>query len=653
MNVADARSLLLLDIHPAIARLHAAELAELEREYAGFEPEDNWGMRGATAAARELQRLVVFLHRYVGRLLERREKLAADFATYQRSYSASTTDLERRHQVLAFSRRLGATKSRLRADRRAFRRWFGHDAIVERYRRRTAGLDRKIAFAIARLGVLSARLVRQIGGQSDPLELWRRMELEQLLRRLLIDANETPVRIEAFRCLRIAVGALPAGKRESSLTDGTLMYGYRLALERAQDVRLQCEALSLLARLSRTSLEKALRNRLGRPGSDSDLFVRCHAVRLAGELLSRRPQRADLIEMASRDPSPAVRQTVLGLLPQAPDAVTRKLLSRILRDDPEPTVRAAATLAFVRLGQDEELGRFLVFRMLHLLNHEEDEFVLRVALQAVPDVYRALKARPENARLWLQAMVPPVTRLHRQAPSLAVRRWAAQARERLWMLGSPEVSDLVKRAALFVRQVPEGQTRRLPENLAHGVEEDVLGRTLAVLTQQDFGLDVERRGRRAWITRGHRFGFRLWRFAHELMNPGTDKRQAYAHTTGRVFRGALRVPSGVLSELAETKVPGEPLFMSSENGWRPYLPLVDELMGALDRPLGSGPVKIYTSEGVTEIRPPLSLWRRVHSRVRLTVQFAHYARLRNWREGESGRAETYVDALRDLSLIHI
>ena len=133
-----------------------------------------------------------------------------------------------------------------------------------------------------------------------------------------------------------------------------------------------------------------------------------------------------------------------------------------------------------------------------------------------------------------------------------------------------------------------------------------MGRALALLAQTDFGFDVERRRRRLRITRGHRLGFRLWRFLYEFRNPGTDKRQAYPHTTGRLFRGSLHAASAITAELAETKVPGEPLFIPDEAGWRPYLPLVDELISALDQPFGAGPLSIYTSEGITEIEPPRS-----------------------------------------------
>jgi hypothetical protein len=146
-----------------------------------------------------------------------------------------------------------------------------------------------------------------------------------------------------------------------------------------------------------------------------------------------------------------------------------------------------------------------------------------------------------------------------------------------------------------------GKTRRLPKQLVvrHDTE---LGRLLSVIAQQDFGFDIEDSLFGRFITRGHHFGFRIWGFLHEFRHPSPDKRQGFCHTVGRLFGGKMRVPSAILSELAETKVPGEPLLMDSENGWRGYLQLVDEVISALA--LGHHSCCFYHSEGITELKPP-------------------------------------------------
>jgi poly-gamma-glutamate synthase PgsB/CapB len=145
-------------------------------------------------------------------------------------------------------------------------------------------------------------------------------------------------------------------------------------------------------------------------------------------------------------------------------------------------------------------------------------------------------------------------------------------------------------------------------------------------------------------------GFRFWRFFYELLSPSPDKRQGFDHTVGRVTRGSLRCPSCIGSELTQTKVPGEPLYMPSEQGWRPYLPLVDHVITALQSCLSNAPTRVFSPEGITEIKPPRSLVLRIIARSRLTFGFARYAELRNWREEDRSRPDAYIAALERLGV---
>ncbi|MCA9185979.1 MAG: hypothetical protein KDA99_10180 [Planctomycetales bacterium] len=108
---------------------------------------------------------------------------------------------------------------------------------------------------------------------------------------------------------------------------------------------------------------------------------------------------------------------------------------------------------------------------------------------------------------------------------------------------------------------------------------------------------------------------------------------------------SVRAPSAILAELSETKVPGEPLYMSDEDGWRPYLPLVDDFLSALQV---SEPVRFFTSSGVTQVTPPRTVWQRYRTAMILTVHFAHYAKLRNWTDAEQTPASSYVRAMETL-----
>ena len=629
-------------LHPAWVRLHATELTGIE---AGF---TRWAEARDLAAGRSgavLQHLVVYLIHDINQTLTDLEGLEIRFTEFRQRYGNATSREEQQGHILDFSRDMGATTRQLRADRRAFARWFGDDAIAERYTRQHAERERKIVFVLGRLGVLCNTLLSDAGDHMSAARLWRRLKLEALVLPLLSTAGEVRLRSEAFRCLATALQALPVSMQETCITDTTLKYIYRSALERRQDVWIQCEALSLLKSLSPASLDTALENRLLKPGTGDDLFIRRHAVRLLGTRLADGANLAPLAKQVVDDANPAVRQVLPAALARAPAALVMQLLPRLLGKDSEPAVRAAALLVIPELMTRQELLEPLRQSIVQVLGNEQDSFVLRVALRVLVQCHQQLEACPEQRQQWEQAIYPPLAELHRQADNLAVRRWATAAREQLWSEGNPQRRALRTQLHEALRAVPPGGTATVKRQLLREHGEATVGRTLSLLAQQDFGFDLKRHGWVHRLTRGHRFSFRLWRFLHEMRHPATDKRQAFRHTTGRVFHGTLRAPSGIVSELAQTRVPGEPLFMDSEAGWRPYLPLVDEVISSLDQPFGAGPLTIYTSEGVTEIRPPRSALRRLRARLALTNNFADYARLRNWQEGGSGKPQEYLDAL--------
>ena len=85
-----------------------------------------------------------------------------------------------------------------------------------------------------------------------------------------------------------------------------------------------------------------------------------------------------------------------------------------------------------------------------------------------------------------------------------------------------------------------------------------------------------------------------------------------------------------MAELAPTKVPGEPLFVSAEGGWRNYLPLLDHVLSAIDQ---GRTVRIFTSEGRTLIVPPSGLFARFRAYWKISRDFARLSGLRNKGEG--------------------
>ncbi len=402
--------------------------------------------------------------------------------------------------------------------------------------------------------------------------------------------------------------------------------------------------------LSATSLQTALSTHLTNPQPGDDLFVRRHAVGLLGENLPHLPALREVLPVVADDPSPFVRQALARALRRTPVADMRRWLRHLVCDDPVPQVRAAALLEALALLDHPDHWRISLDFLGASMQLDSDAFVLRVALKVASDGLLQLLQDDATAlaQAWHDTLLSPIEALHTEAASLAVRRWAAQARERMWCASDPAARALRPVLEQILAPLQSGRHMRLPRQIFAVYEADTIGRVLSVMAQHDFGYDIRRGWFSTRMTRGHVFGFRMWRLLYEFRHPSTDKRQAFRHTIGRIFHGSLRIPSAILAELAETKVPGEPLFMASEAGWRPYLPLVDDVMSSLDHSLRARPVRVFTSEGVTEVAPPAFFMRRLWAKMCLTWRFAHYARLRNWQEQSQSHPAAYLQALEQL-----
>lgn len=586
-------------------------------------------------------------------------QLRANHEEFTERLAQATSDREVRGHVLDYARTLEGSRRQVMGDRRAFARWFGPDAVIERYHKQFADSERHLSFALERLGVLGAAYLGADMSDTDHdradakalsmhIERWRQLDLERRIGDLLAYEGDVRVRLAAYEGMARMLRALPPEGRDSYLGDNTLTYTYRLSMDHRQPVWLQTEALSLLSVLGYPAVMDIIERRLTRAPEGDDFFVRQHVVTVLAEQADG-ARREKLLEIALDDPSATVRQAVIDLLVTLRPVSLERHLSCMIMQDSAREVRGYGVHALIRLmEQDTALLPFVRQLVERAACRETVATTLRLYCHIFPAIAAVLLQQKQDERLaaWAETGFTVLTALHTGASDLRVRRWAAQARETLWCMADPAARDLHQQLAEPIRSARVGKRRRL--QVPADAEDDRLGRVLSALTQEDFGLDADRRGKRLTLRRWERFGFRLWRAWYELLHASPYKRQAGHHTVGRLYYGLLQVPSARMSELSATQVPGEPLHMSDEDGWRPYLPLVDQVISSLDQSWPTRPMKIYTSEGVTEITPPRGLFARLSARLKLTFRFAHYARLRNWEASSDESPRRYMAALQAL-----
>jgi gamma-polyglutamate synthase len=608
-------------LNPVLAQAEAALLAEIEGAMGG-------GDRPLSALCADLAGWLDARHLRIDELQE-----IADI--FSARIGRATDRDTRRAEILEFARALGASGRDLRRDAQALARSLDFDAVAERCARLIGKEERRLAFGLGRLGKFAGAALSQAPDD------WAGSRIEAAVVRALHHQGDPRVRTAGFICLKDALSVLPAGDREHRLGERALAALLRSAFARDADVAIQIAALDALSCASTSSFSVALRERLGKPGAGDDFWVRRAAVRLLCQQVSKHPP--DLLDLALHDPSPAVRQALAAELASLTDDAARCV--EHLANDPDRVVRAQALVALPSLSGDLRVPE-LVAILSRVMRNEADNLVLRTALHVAVETTSRLGTNA--AATFHAAMLRQVDRLHVEAPSLAVRRWAAQAREQMWCHTHPQAATLLRELRAATHALREGQATRVPA-IAHSLREDpdLVARVLAVLAQRDFGYQIEASslGRAPRVRRGDRFRFRSWRAWHEFRASSPEKRQGHPHTLGRVYDSDIIAPSAIMAELAPTKVPGEPVHMGEEDGWRPYLPLPDLALSAIDK---GAPVRIATSEGMTELAPPAGFLRRLRSRMALSRRFAQLAALRNWSRNRSREPDAYLATLKKL-----
>lgn len=533
------------------------------------------------------------------------------------------------------------------ADLRALGRWLDHDALRERLAAEQAALEEQVELAVRLIGAASAEVAHA-----------RRAEIFPCLISQLTWLPRFTLRLACLEALAAILDRLEEAGQAHELD---LDLDLRLATaargragDSAEHPWVQAAALALLDRVGLDAPEGSrfaiphLRIRHGSPrqhrgyaptaealelaearlisprGGPRDFLVRALVI----DFLARRAARGrdpircvDILFNAVDDASEHVRiclcQAAVQVRPIDPRGAA---LLTILAGDGSARVRSAALRGLLRGPADAPA-------LATLLADETSPLVVRVACAEIVKMSEGTwHPEPGNFVALSAALVRIATRDDHPP---AVHEAAAAALQAI-----DGALDPARRAwtAVFseaLARTPRGRAIRVSlrrPDLPPPGDAAWLGRILAALTRDDWGVDAHVRKDSILLRRGDRWGARLWRIWHELRHPGPNKRQGFTHIRGRVLRGDLRAHSGKLHEVVATEVPGERVHSEREGGWGRHLPLVDDILGLpLLRPRL---VRVVSSQGTTEIRWQLRLWQRLLARLRLSLRYSQLAELR-------------------------
>lgn len=612
--------------------------------------------RRRTRANRELLDFLTFSIRNELRCVEELKIANRDF---RQSYALTVGREEKKRILLDYAKSLGRSPRDLKGDASACDRFLDEAAMNQRCQRQVGEREQYIEYKLKRLG----HLVRHTLGLIDVSEtsvrgFWKRLGIEPIMHEVLDHPGDVRLRRAAIKSLRMAVQGMPRSIATNILLETTVQRARSLAEDRSADVWMQTEALQLMCQCAPEEGDELLRDRLTNVDTGDDRFVRRAAIRSLSLRISHAPRLSELFSSVAHDPSAFVRQQLPSAVLRASMDVAEYWLHHLLLDEENAKVRAATLRELLDAPPVWSPNRYVLQMLSKVLDQERDEFVLRVALHVSAEwLCRSIKAvqsdgkridRRELESIYGRELLPQLRQLQSSAESIRVRRWACQAAERIWCELDHSARQLRDTLQPIVESIPVGKSKPIASQLLVENDAATFGRVLALLSQNDFGLDLRAGWRGYRIQRGPTFGARWWRVIHEWRRPATDKRQAVSHTIGRVSRGVIRAPSSVLSEISQTKVPGEPLYIPNEGGWRPYLPLLDDFLSVLDlKTWRAGTVRFFSPQGITEVTAPRRFPQRLRAALRITWSFEHLAALRNYRDEENRPAHGYIEALRD------
>jgi poly-gamma-glutamate synthase PgsB/CapB len=352
--------------------------------------------------------------------------------------------------------------------------------------------------------------------------------------------------------------------------------------------------------------------------------------------------RLGAIGISRPEPSEHVRMglacVVLELPPGEAIPRLRRLAGLDGHDETSPKVRAQASISARKLAAgaiDLAVREAASTVLVDVLATETHPMPLKSACNELAALARELAELGADEHLqalapaWVAALRELVQHPRCSAPIAEV---AAAAAERIDRERFSDRRLATKALRDVAATVPLGGSRtvrlsRLPKELARRWRDPgFVGRVLADLSRDDFGLGIRLGRRTMTIWRGDRMRRRVWRILHELRHPAPSKRQAFLHTIGRTYRGLIRAHPGRLDEETATTVPGERVLVESEGSWGRHLPTVDDV---LDLPLFvRRPVQICSTHGVATLTPSRSFFRRLHARLAISWRYPAYVALR-------------------------
>ena len=610
------------------------EIAEISHQYNRF-------LRSKQASGDcEFSNVIVFFTSFIKDRYESIDNLKTLFDEFNDKYSKLNSKRKKNALLVKFANTFGKTSIRKKwHDRKALKRFFDKDAATERHQKHIMN-EKKYVSALFRCLPTVIISSERHGTLTPNIHV-----LLDAIFGLLKKERVTRLRIDILSCLANLVGNDLEIKKYLSQRDTDLSLLLKFLSSPKSNTWEKCEVLNILTFLEHPHLYSIIEKTID-PEHCEDIFVRRHSAALLVEnlILSATDK---LLSKIMNDPRAFVRQKLAESLCKIPKKrLVDNFYSSFLLKETDIAVTCSTLKSIPLLISAGYPIHEIIIPYQSLLQSNSNPKLIEFALLNLVDCFDSLKESPKkNCKIWLKKFSPIIEKLHCNAKNTTTRRVAAQTRELLWCKSNPDAQQLLDLIKTKTETLRFGKSIRLLNREIKDFDDTTVGRVLAVISQNDCSFELKRSKLGYRLLKNYRFGFKWWRLIHEFRTPSPDKRQTFSHTRGRIFRGQIRSASPIMSELSETKVPGEPLFMKEEGNSRPYLPLPDEILSAAEAP---ETINVFTAEGITSIKPPKNIHKRLLADIKFAINFKKYAVLRNWKKGFRREPSEYIDKVKKL-----
>ena len=575
-----------------------------------------------------------------------RERLVTEYRQMEKDLEIILDRNSQNQRMMAFLSTF-LNQHELKSVSGAFKRWM--DAAAVREKARTALHHRERISEIV-IQLLAAQVSNELSENLSP-DIWQeqssRLKLDQ---RLWREFDETPrwqnrVTVIRFWIKLREVHQGSPGK--SFFPSDRIRKLVELFLDQHEYVWVRTSAVEMWHRLEPGKAVAAIKNVfLDKQEDRNGLYLKAALLTF---LKKAAPEEViDFLKLIFTEPDKSEHVCITGakMMDEIPLETAIELLSGLLSKKLKAgkwaKVTAAAVIslvrnaqAFKRLNKPKNNPDLLLKQVLEILaevmKRNSEVLPVRAAIEGSAELLLPAENKQdhddisENEFIVLQALDFIIE--HAEYSHL-LRRLACSMREKILVLRRPEALKLRKEIEQKSDGLMEGESFKISKNLCS--DKVLLGRVLAVISAEDFGYAAEENSKNWIIYKGDVYRRKLWRVLSELFRLDPSKRQGFLHSVGREMRGGVRTHPRLLAEMAETKVLGERLYISSEASWRPYIPTVDDILSLCTGKLAGREVLVFSSEGILKIKGPKSSWQRFRLFLKITMGYKSLAQRRNF-----------------------